>query len=73
MSTLSIPLTHTPSYLLLALGLLKKVDVQFQHGATDESEPTYEGATGADQVRKALEEGLEGSQVSHMPSSIKAG
>lgn len=64
MPTLSVPLSHTPPYTLLALALLKGADVKWEDASNELAEPSYEGIKGTEQVRKALEEGLPGKEVS---------
>lgn len=69
MATLSLPLSHTPPYALLALGLLKKVNIEWKEGSSD-VEPSFGDVKGNEEVRKALEEGLPGKEVSLLDGTL---
>lgn len=63
MTTLQLPLTHTPSYGLLSLALFKNAPVQW-FDANELSEPKYGTVTGVEAIRAELEKGLPGKEVS---------
>jgi hypothetical protein len=62
MTTLQLPLSHTPPYALLSLALFKNSQVQWQE-ASELSEPTYGDVKGVEAVRAELEKGLPGKEV----------
>lgn len=64
MPTLTVAITNSPPYVLLALALLRGADVAWDDNVTELSEPTYEGIKGTEQVRQALEQDLPGKEVS---------
>jgi glutamyl-tRNA synthetase len=65
MTTLQLPLSHTPPYALLSLALFKNSQVQWQE-ATELPEPTYGDVKGVEAVRAELEKGLPGKEVCTM-------
>lgn len=62
MTTLQLPLTHTPSYALLSLALFNNAPVQW-HDANELAEPKYGNVTGVEAVRAELEKGVPGKEV----------
>jgi hypothetical protein len=62
MSKLDLPLSHTPSYVLLTLALLQKVEVSWIE-AGENDEPVYGDIKGTEAVKAALEDGLPGKEV----------
>ena len=64
MAILSVPLTNSPPYLLLALALLKGDEVNWTEATSELAEPEYNGVKGVEAVRAALEEGIPGKEVS---------
>ena len=62
MTTLQLPLSHTPPYALLSLALFKNSPVQWQE-ANELAEPTYGDVNGVEAVRAELEKGLPGKEV----------
>ena len=62
MTTLQLPLSHTPPYSLLSLALFKNTAVQWQE-ANELAEPTYGDVKGVEAVRAELEKGLPGKEV----------
>ena len=70
MTTLQLPLSHTPPYSLLSLALFKDTAVQWQE-ANELSEPTYGDVKGVEAVRAELEKGLPGKEVCIVTRGIK--
>ncbi len=64
MSTLTLPLTYTPAYLLLALSLFHNAKISWDTESGDEGEPSYGDIIGAEKVRAELEKGIPGKEVS---------
>lgn len=70
MTTLTLPLTHTPSFVLLASALFKNADVKWDTESGEQGEVTYGDVHGLTNVRTELERGIPGKEVSLMISYI---
>ena len=64
MTVLSVPTTHNPPYVLLALGLLQGAELHWDHAGGETGEVKYGDIIGNDNVRAALEANVPGKEVS---------
>jgi glutamyl-tRNA synthetase len=63
MAVLTVPLSNSPPFLLLALALLKGDEIKWTEATSELSEPEYEGVKGVEAVRAALEQGIPGKEI----------
>jgi hypothetical protein len=63
MPTLTLPLTNSPAFVLLALGLQQHVDIKWDTESGDLGEPSLDGIKGIKDVRAELEKVMSGKEV----------
>ncbi|RXK38195.1 glutamate-tRNA ligase [Tremella mesenterica] len=63
MPTLTAPISQNPPFTILALALLQGADIKWNYDAIDVNDLKYDGVTGLNTVRAALETGLPGKEI----------
>ena len=63
MPSVNIPISNYPPFSIAALALLTGADLKWDLEATDAIQVVYEGITGVEPVRAALEAKLPGKEV----------
>jgi hypothetical protein len=71
MPVLTLTLTQNPSFVLLALALLRNSEIAWDTDSGDQREVKYGNSKGSEKVRAELEKGIPGKEASYCLSTRK--